>query len=130
MPLVKVEIMEGKSKEYKSAILEGIHKALVAAFKIPEDDRNQRLYELPSLNFEKRVTKSNNFTIIEITAFKGRSYEAKKALYAEIVRNLSGDPGIEGNDILIILNEQPLENWGIFGGEPGDKVDLGFKIDV
>jgi phenylpyruvate tautomerase PptA (4-oxalocrotonate tautomerase family) len=130
MPLVKVEIIEGKSQEYKSAILDGIHDALVTAFKIPMDDRNQRLYELPKINFEKRKTTSDNFTLIEITAFKGRSYEAKQTLYTEIVKNLSRNPVIKGSDILIVINEQPLENWGISGGKPADKLDLGFKIDV
>jgi|WetSurMetagenome_2_1015567.scaffolds.fasta_scaffold202939_1 phenylpyruvate tautomerase PptA (4-oxalocrotonate tautomerase family) len=130
MPLVKVEITQGKSQGYKSAILDGIHEALVTAFKIPADDINQRLYELPGKNFEKRNTKSSNFTIIEITVFKGRSYEAKELLYAEIVKNLSRNPGIEGDDILIVLNEQPLENWAVSGGKPADKVDLGFKINV
>ena len=41
MPLVRVEIMKGKSSEYKKSILDGIHSALVEAFKIPEYDRNQ-----------------------------------------------------------------------------------------
>ncbi len=42
MPLVKVEIIKGKPQEYKQALLDGIHDALVEAFKIPEDDRIQR----------------------------------------------------------------------------------------
>ena len=38
-PLIKIEIRKGKSAEYKKAILDGVHKALVDAFKIPENDR-------------------------------------------------------------------------------------------
>lgn len=130
MPLVKVEIYQGKSKEYKKAILDGIHKALVNSFKIPDDDRNQRLYELDEDNFERRENKSKNFTIIEILIFKGRTSDTKKLLYSEIVNSLSENPGIDGNDILIVLNEQELENWGVSGGKPADEVDLGFKINV
>lgn len=129
MPLVKVEIYQQKSKEYKRAIFEGIHAALVAAFKIPVDDRNQGLYELAEENFERKSNKSENFTIIEILAFKGRSFEAKKLLYEQIVNNLSENPGIKRDDILIILNEQPLENWGI-AGKPASEVDLGFNVNV
>jgi phenylpyruvate tautomerase PptA (4-oxalocrotonate tautomerase family) len=130
VPLVKVEIYEGKSKKHKKAILDGIHDALVTSFKIPDDDRNQRLYELNGDNFERRGSRSANFTIIEITVFKGRSFKAKKLLYAEIARNLSRNPGIEANDILIILNEQPLENWSVSGGKPVSEIDLGFNINV
>jgi Tautomerase enzyme. len=34
MPLVKVGILKGKSREYKKAILDCIHSALVEALKI------------------------------------------------------------------------------------------------
>lgn len=130
MPLVKVEILKGKTQEYKRAILDGVHAALVEAFKIPDDDRMQRLYELEKDDFEISPTKTDNFTLIELTVFKGRSYEAKKNLYAAIVRNLAKSPGIDGKDIFIVINEPPLENWGVQGGIPASEADLGFKIDV
>jgi phenylpyruvate tautomerase PptA (4-oxalocrotonate tautomerase family) len=130
MALVRVEIYEGKSKEYKKAVLDGIHNALVTAFRIPADDRNQRLYELKSEHFERRSNTTTDFTIIEITLFKGRSFEAKIRLYAEITGNLSQNPGINVHDILIVLNEQTLENWGVAGGKPASEVDLGFDINV
>lgn len=130
MPLVKVEIINGKSAEYKKAVLDGIHSALVEAFKIPDDDRMQRLYELDKENFETAPTKTDQFTLIEITAFKGRSLEAKKCLYTSIVDNLAKEPGISGTDITIVIHEPSLENWGIWGGKPASEVNLGFKIDV
>ena len=130
MPVVKIEILKGKNTEYKKAIVEGIHSALVEVFKIPDDDRNHRLYELDTENFEFPHNKSNQFTSIELTVFKGRSFEAKRNLYSAIIRNLNKNPGINGNDILIIINEPPMENWGIRGGIPANEVDLGFQINV
>ena len=130
MPLVKVEIRKGKSDEYKKAILDGVHDALVEAIKIPDHDRFQRLYELENNNFEVPEGKTNNVTIIEITLFKGRTINAKKALYKAIINNLASNPGIDGDDITIVLIEPPLENWGVRGGKPASEVDLGFKITV
>lgn len=130
MPLVKVEILKGKNTEYKKNIMDGIHSALVEAFKIPNYDRNQRLYELEPENFEFSNTKTEQYTLIELTVFKGRSFEAKKCLYSAIVRNLGQAPGISGEDILIVINEPPKENWGVRGGRPASEVDLGFKIEV
>jgi phenylpyruvate tautomerase PptA (4-oxalocrotonate tautomerase family) len=130
MPLVKVDIYQGKSREYKRALLDGIHNALVTAFKIPIDDRNQRLYELPDENFERSKKYSRDFTIIEILAFKGRTNAAKRLLFLKIVNNLSKNPGIEAANILITLNEQPLENWGVAGGKPANEVNLGFDVNV
>lgn len=130
MPIVKISILKGKSDNYKKAILDGVHDALVDTIKIPDYDRFQRLYEIENNNFEYPQNKTNNVTIIEITLFKGRSFKAKKALYNAIINNLALNPGINGNDITIILLEPPLENWGIKGGKPANEVDIGFNIKV
>lgn len=130
MPLVKIEIRKGKTREYKKAILDGVHDALVQAIKIPDYDRFQRIYELDEANFEIPETKTDNVTLIEITMFKGRSIQSKKELYKAINDNLSQNPGIDGNEITIILHEPPLENWGVRGGKPASEVDLGFDIKV
>lgn len=130
MPLVKVEMVEGRSREYKQAILDGIHNALMDAFKIPDEDRFQRLYELRREDFEIGGLMTDQFVLIEMTVFEGRSLDAKRALYAGIVRNLADNPGISGTDITIVLHEVPLDNWGIGGGRPASEVDLGFEIKV
>ncbi len=127
MPLVKIVIIEGKTEEYKMAIFEGIHQALVKAFKIPDDDRIQRLSEISKKNFD---VSSEEFTLIEITVFEGRSIDAKRLLYSSIVDNLSQNPGMSSKDILIVLHDVPLVNWGISGGRPASEVDLGFKVDI
>ncbi|MDD1763192.1 MAG: tautomerase family protein [Methanobacteriaceae archaeon] len=130
MPLVKIEILKGKSIEYKKAILNGVHQALVEALMIPEHDRFQRIYELGKDDFEVPPDRTDRATIIEIKMFPGRSLEAKKNLYQCIIRNLKNDPGIDGHDVVIILLEPPLTNWGMRGGQPASEVDLGFDLDV
>jgi phenylpyruvate tautomerase PptA (4-oxalocrotonate tautomerase family) len=129
MPIVRIEIREGKNPEYKQAILDGVHAALVEGFKIPDRDRMQLLYELPAARFEA-VGKSDNVMIVTITAFAGRSREAKKKLYRSIIDRLAASPGIKGDDITIVLLEQPLVDWGIRSGKPADEVDIGFKVNV
>jgi len=37
---------------------------------------------------------------------------------------------VEYPDVLIVLHEPPLENWGVQGGLPAWEVDLGFELDV
>ena len=129
MPLVKIEIEEGFDSSYQKAILDGVHNALVECIHIPDHDRRQRLYELDQAHFE-HSGRSRQYTIIEITMFKGRSFDAKKALYKDIVDKLESNPGIPGNDIIIVIHEPPLEDWGIRGGKPASEVDLGFDIKV
>jgi phenylpyruvate tautomerase PptA (4-oxalocrotonate tautomerase family) len=129
-PLVKIEIREGRSTEYKKAILDGVHEALVEALKIPDSDRFQRIYELKAEDFEVPQDRTDQAIIIEIKMFPGRSLDAKKNLYHHIIRNLKEDPGIDGHDVVIILLEPPLTNWGVRGGQPASAVDLGFDLEV
>jgi len=129
MPIVTIVMQKGKSGEYKKSLLEAVHDSLVAAFKIPENDRNQRIIEIDPENFEYPPEKTQDFLTIEMTVFPGRSLQAKKALYKEIATRLRS-LGIKGTDLLITLNEPPLDNWGIRGGYPASEVDIGFKLDV
>lgn len=130
MPLVKISLQKGWSPEDRQAVLDGVHAALVEAYRIPDHDRHQILHELDPADFEAGRHRRDRFVVIEIIAFPGRSRDAKKNLYAAIVRNLERSPGIEGDGIQVIVHEPPRENWGIRGGRPADEVDLGFRIDV
>jgi phenylpyruvate tautomerase PptA (4-oxalocrotonate tautomerase family) len=129
MPLVTVTIMEGKTTEFKKSILDAIHSSLMTAFKIPDRDRNQRIVEIKSGDLECPSENPDSFITIEMTVFPGRSLQTKKALYREIVSRL-GILGVQGHDILIVLNEPQLDNWGIRGGHPASEVDIGFDINV
>lgn len=120
---------EGRSPEAKRALLDAVHHALVVAFRIPESDRQQRLIEYPPESFDVRPERSEDFVLVSIDAFPGRSREAKRKLYASIVRGF-GEVGVDPLDVLIVLNEIPLENWGIRGGLPASDLDLGFALDV
>jgi hypothetical protein len=37
--------------------------------------------------------------------------------------------GIQATDLIVMLNEPSLENWGI-RGLPASEVEIGFKLDV
>jgi phenylpyruvate tautomerase PptA (4-oxalocrotonate tautomerase family) len=130
MLMVKIEIRAGKTAAYKKSLLDGIHQALVDAFKIPDYDRNQKIYELVQENMEVPSNKTADYIVIEITAFQGRSIEAKRNLYKNIVTELSVRLGVKGADVAIILQEVPMENWSVLGGKPASEVDLGFNVKV
>jgi len=129
MPIVRIEIYKGFDTAYKQNILDGVHKALVDSFKIHDSDRNQLIYEFDDSHFERSTGKSRSFVVIGVTAFKGRSREARRMLYQKIVENLKASPGIQPNDIIIVINEPELVNWGI-RGKCADETDLGFNVNV
>lgn len=126
MPLVEIQVLKGRSAPEKKALFDAVHAALMNALKISDDDRLQRLVEHGSDDFE---VPSPTFTIVRITMFPGRSETAKRDLYQAIVRNL-GELGIPGNDVFIVLDEPPLENWGIRGGRPANELQLGLDLNI
>ncbi len=129
MPLVKVSIRKGRSDSEKKELLNIVHSALVEAFKIPNRDRVQRIYEFDNKDFEIPDDRTNKFTIIEITILPGRSFEAKKHLYRLIFSGLK-TLGYQDNDAAVVLSEPELDNWGVRGGIPASEIDLGFNLKV
>lgn len=129
MPLAKIEVCRTWPPEKVQAIIEAIYLAQREALKVPEGDRQIRFVEHRPEHFHVPAGKTANYTVVEIDIFLGRSSEAKRALYKAIVSNLE-PVGIDPSDVLIVLHEIPLENWGIEGGRPASEVDLGFKVDV
>ena len=129
MPLVRIEIIRGGSLPERKRLLDGVHDALVEAFRIPDDDRTQRMIEHDPENFEIPPGAGERYTLIEITAFPGRSPTAKRHLYQALVRNL-GAAGVPASDISVVLHEPPMESWGIRGGKPASEVDLGFRVEI
>jgi phenylpyruvate tautomerase PptA (4-oxalocrotonate tautomerase family) len=129
MPLVRIEVRRSREPGEKRAICDAVHAAMMEALKIPENDRQIRYVEHAPDDFQVPPGKSENYTLVEITLFKGRTMETKRGLYKEIVKNL-GSLGTAPEDVFIVLIEVPPENWGIRGGAPASEVNLGFKIEV
>jgi phenylpyruvate tautomerase PptA (4-oxalocrotonate tautomerase family) len=110
-------------------LIEAVQSALVAAFRIPEGDRDVVL-DLYSEN--RRVVaagQSERYTRVEIIGIAARSLEAKRALFRAIADNLEA-VGVPRNEMRIFLIEPPAENWGIGGGVLASEADIGFKVNV
>ena len=129
MPLVRLEVRQGRSATHKQALLDAAHAALVEALEIPDHDRMQRIVEHAHEDFELPPASSDNFVLVEVTMFAGRSRQAKRHLYQALVRNF-GELGVAPADVLVVLHEPPMDNWGIRGGQMASEVDLGFEVQV
>ena len=119
MPLVRIEIIKGKSEQYKRTMLEQVHNSLCNALGIEDWDRFQRIIEIDRCDFETSPDKSDDFTIIEIEMFPGRTKEQKRLVIEGITSALGSAPGISPSDIFILIHEPPLENWGLGGNQKG-----------
>jgi phenylpyruvate tautomerase PptA (4-oxalocrotonate tautomerase family) len=129
MPLVRLEVRQGRSATQKQALLDAAHAALVEALGIPDQDRLQRIVEHAREDFELPPASSDNFVLVQVTMFAGRSRQAKRRLYQALVRNF-GELGVAPADVFVVLQEPSLDNWGIRGGQMASEVDLGFEVHV
>ena len=131
MPSVLIEVRKAYIPEQEIALIDAVHAALVDAFKIKLTDRTVRLivHEPHRFTHPPALARPEYFTHIIINAFTGRSVEAKRNLYKAIVTRL-GILGIPSDHILILLQESPLENWGVRGGQAACDIDLGFIVDI
>ena len=129
MPIARIEVRKTWPPEQVQAIIEAVYQAQREALQLPERDRQIRYIEHRPEHFHVPPDKGENYTLVEITLFAGRSLQAKRALYQAIIKRF-GALGIAASDVFIVLKEVPLENWGIRGGQPASEVDLGFKVNV
>ena len=129
MAHAKIEVRKSRSSAEIADLIDAVYQALLEALKVPEDDNQIRYIEHKPEHFVVPPGKRENYTFVEITLFPGRSLDAKRKLYQSIVRRF-GELGIVPSDIVIVLNEPSLDNWGIRGGVPASEIDLGFKVGV
>jgi phenylpyruvate tautomerase PptA (4-oxalocrotonate tautomerase family) len=129
MPLTRIEGRKRRTDAEVQAIIEAVYRAQREALRVPDWDRQIRYVEHRPENFHVVPGRSEDYLLVEISLFAGRSMDAKRALYKAIVQGL-GQLGVKPDDITIMLHEVPAENWGIRGGQPASEVDLGFEVKV
>ncbi|WP_308800788.1 tautomerase family protein [Trichormus variabilis] len=88
-----------------------------------------RFFPLDKVDFYYPSDRTENYLIIEIIMFEGRSVETKKQLLQDIIRKINEQLQISVYDIEITLLEIPKQNWGI-RGVPGDELNLSYKVEV
>ncbi|WP_209559756.1 tautomerase family protein [Frigoribacterium sp. PvP032] len=115
MPLVRIDLMTGRTPEQITAIADAIHEAIVEVYGIPVRDRFQVVNELPAgrivaedagLGFER----TGSVVMIQIFTQRGRSDETKQALYARIAAGLEA-AGVAGEDVFIGYVENGPQDW-------------------
>jgi 4-oxalocrotonate tautomerase len=122
MPLVRIDLQEGKSNNYKKAIADGVHKALVEGAGAPVDDRFQIISEHSAggIIYDPNylgINRGENIVIVQITLSAGRKLAQKKMLFKRMAEILAENPGLRPEDLMVNLVEVAWENWSFGKGE-------------
>jgi len=122
MPLVRIDLREGKSAEYRKALADGVHRAMLETLAIPPDDRFQVITEHrhEGLIYDPQylgVKRSDNVVFVQITLSAGRKPQQKRKLFKRTAEILAESPGLKPQDLVINLVEVAWENWSFGDGE-------------
>ena len=122
MPLVRIDLRAGKSAEYRKALGDGVHRAMIEAFAIPPDDHFQVITEHPAGDFVHDpqylgVRRTDEVVFVQITLSAGRKPQQKRRLFKCIAEILAESPGLKPQNLLINLVEVAWENWSFGNGE-------------
>ena len=122
MPLVRISLRQGTSTEYRQALSDGVHRAMIEAIAIPPDDRFQVITEyLPeALIYDPQylgVHRSDRVVFVQITMSFGRKPQQKRKLFKRMAEILAEAPGLPPQDLVINLVETSWENWSFGNGE-------------
>lgn len=129
MAQIKIFGLKTSLSAHAVALSSAIHNSVVEALSFPQDKKFHRFIGLEKSEFFYPSDRSENYTIIEISMFEGRSIESKKLLIHLLFENIERETGIKPQDIEITIQETPKHNWGI-RGLCGDELALGYKVNV
>lgn len=122
MPLVRIDLRAGKSPEYRKALGDGVHRAMIEALAIPPEDHFQVITEHPAegLIYDARylgIPRTDNVVFVQITLSAGRKPQQKRKLFKRMAEILAESPGLKPQELVINLVEVVWENWSFGNGE-------------
>jgi 4-oxalocrotonate tautomerase len=122
MPLVRIDLVAGKSPEYGIKVGQVIYRALTDVMKAPSGDLFQIITEHPQagLQFDREflgVSRSDDCIFVQITLNGGRTVEMKQSFYKAVADGLHENLKLRKEDIFISLVEVSKENWSFGNGE-------------
>ena len=121
MPLVRISLAEGKSADYRRAVGDVVHQAMVDTINCPPLDRFQiisqhRLEDFIYAPVYLDIAHTDDLVVIQITLNEGRTVEMKKELFKRIAEDLASRIRLRPEDVFISLVEVKKENWSFGNG--------------
>jgi 4-oxalocrotonate tautomerase len=122
MPLVRIDLREGTSPDYRIALGDGVQRAMIEALALPPDDHFQVITEHPPEGLINDRTylgiqRSDKVVFVQITMSAGRKPQQKRKLFQRMAEILAESPGLKPQDLVINLVEVAWENWSFGNGE-------------
>jgi phenylpyruvate tautomerase PptA (4-oxalocrotonate tautomerase family) len=115
MPLLRIDLYEGRSDAELKKLLDAVHRAMLAAFKVPERDRYQIVHQHPATGMIMEDTglgipRTDKFICIQVTT-RPRTREMKQLFYRLVTEELESACSIAPSDVMINMVTCEDEDW-------------------
>ncbi|MGF6878048.1 malonate semialdehyde decarboxylase [Paraburkholderia sp. BL6669N2] len=120
MPMLKFDLIQGRTDEQVRNLLDATHEAMVQAFNVPVSDRYQCVTQhrpgelvLEDTGLGYRRSKD----VVLLTAVSRKRSEAQKIeFYRLLVENLQTQCGISPDDVIVSIVENDDADWSFGRG--------------
>jgi phenylpyruvate tautomerase PptA (4-oxalocrotonate tautomerase family) len=115
MPLIRLDLIEGRTDAELKTLLDAAHRAMLAAFKVPERDRYQIVHEHKRSHMIVEDTglgieRSDKLVVVQVIS-RVRKKKEKVAFYQSLCEELERACGIARSDVVVAIVENSDEDW-------------------
>lgn len=125
VPFVKIHVSSTVDLPARALFVKEIRETLVNTINIKFNHGHVVIYESPLASRCVHESRNNNFVIVEIIMFPGRTDDIKEKLFLNLTEIIKNHTGLKDEDILITIIESERHNWAK-GGISISKIDLGY----
>lgn len=120
MPLLYIDLIEGRTPSEVRTLLDAVHESVVDAFGVPPRDRYQVVrshpaHEIIALDTGLGITRSAQQVIVHVVS-RRRTRAMKEKFYELLATNLAERCGVDAADLIISITENDDEDWSFGHG--------------
>jgi phenylpyruvate tautomerase PptA (4-oxalocrotonate tautomerase family) len=123
MPFARIDMLKGKSPEYRNTLADIVYRGIFGILKAPEGDRfvvinehspENLIYDKHFLGFDR----SPDFILIQVTSTVGNDKKTKLAFFRFIADELKSKLSVRPDDMMINTVFVDRSDWSFGNGDP------------
>jgi 4-oxalocrotonate tautomerase len=120
MPLLYIDLIEGRKPSEVQGLVDAVHEAVVDAFEVPPRDRYQVVrthpaHEIVAWDTGLGITRSAQQVIVHVVS-RRRTRVMKEKFYELLAFNLADRCGLDPADLIVSITENGDEDWSFGHG--------------
>ena len=120
MPLLRFDLVEGRSPSALRTLLDAAHEAMLDAFQVPPGDRYQIVHEHPARHMVVEDTglgipRTDARVLLQVTT-RPRSRAMKEAFYRLLCERLEEQCAIAPSDVVVSVVTNTDDDWSFGHG--------------